>query len=1399
MGGRLYSIIILIVVAIVGIIIYFSFKKDKKSAALVGFSGSSGVSINIAGDKSSSTTTKNVNNFSYVGGSSFNSHETLNNITNQNITRRSAKYGMGGDFTITEENMTTTLLKKAGNQLVYTGVTDDEKDNMNSPLSRGLTGAGGRSGKDRVCIAIINTINGDIGRVLDMKKEDQYRFLLNRMRFVPGFGGLSTLKQDEIVRKMLEDILTNNQVSGSYYCDLISSAPILSAYEQCLIILDRIMIQNITDPKEIMRRLMKIDGFDLIDKADQDLVVSMIIKGLKEGNLSKEYICSIIQKLITGAMEGFALYRMCILVLDELSAVKEQLTAEIVESYLLKIPGFSLLTKDLKKEIIDDILSDPRIDGILDAERHCTKIVRYILDALRQSEAYKKCLLVMDKIISSKTKDPTKVQSMVETIPGFMMVSEDLRKKLIASVMLAIESNTLEKEKDEICRNIALAIEEAVRGSEIYKQCIAAVESLVNNRAFKDEAYILEYLQLNIMGFKLLKEDRQKHYVKLILAIDPTQSTEKPIQDICYAMTVDIAGILQGSELYKQCIKSLEKIDNDPKKKELTMEKIKEILRSSITGYATNLSEKLQNDFAARVLRAIQAETLKNEKEQICMDIVNAIYDSLSGGDLFKQCMKIVEEVFKNPKRKDPGFVKEELSKKLTGFSGFAPDKQNILIGMIVDAPDVSEYFFYSASVCKLYEQWVNELNSYAECIKSIMMLIIEERKYDFILGKLQSIPEFKNVSPTKKGGFARQIEAIKIKKNPDGTFVDSEYRSAISKSASICQVASGIDSSSEESQGTGFENPNENPDALLPEKPQPLPQETDFSKCAMLNKLVYENYVQYASQGSTNPATPESYHSLMNSNLGNEFFIPERYLVNIEEGLVKDLYMYGNGVDPERLRYSTIIDSLYLSLSVDKKTVVKTLTPRTRATLVSRLFRERELILHKGVPDDLLEDYLIELGRCTRPDRDTDEWEIASKRMQKEIFKVSEPLQNGAQNNTLSGQKSVRQIIEESAQYKNCLTALALVTRDYLSSGMSQSDFAGSTMVADRVLNQTVFPGYHKIDTVVQNTMREKMVQSIVSCRSDDAGACDDDRKSVCYFSAWKTISSVESDPDVKKLSTVSQCGFPAIQPLPPGGDNLEKMEFLNLSYDGQKLIAGIGLRLIGGFEISAKNKRLEIIRLIWDRTEAAYNTSRSNGTKAKPIDVAECEVILDTVWGEYSDDSLKSLIEDPLNDLLASLDELYQDIESGDAMRDHTTPPSQKCKCYMESLYKELHAKVIANFATCEGAASNKFLSQVQILANKYITSKQSTLAALPDDATTRGKHLCSMMFDSILEIAQDRHELQKFSKNQQNEPILNQICVQQLRDIYAITTKIKSEYFVAGEDKQYQGVNCDNLKDN
>lgn len=1400
MGGRLYSVIILIAVAVIGFIVYLTYNKGKKSSGVINFSGSSGVSINIT-NQSSSGGSRNVNNVSYINSPSYNSSQMLTSITNENITRRSGRYlNEGGNVSISEENTSVTLLKKAGNTLLYSGATDDAREETTSPFARNRGGSGGFSGRERVCTAIINTINTDAGKILDMKKEDQYKFVLNRLRFVPNFGGLSALRQDQIVKQILEELLQNNAISPTYYCNLIGKIPPLTPYEQCLVILDKIITQNVTDPKEILRRLMKIEGFDLIDKADRELIVDMIIKGVKEGNLSKEYICSLIQQLITGGIEGLALYRVCLLVIEELSNVKESLTPEIIESYLLKIPGYSILTKDIKKEIITGILEDKRIDGMLDAEYHCSKIVKYILDALKQSEAYQKCILVMDKIISSKTKDPKKVQEMIETIPGFMVIAEHLRKKLIESVLLAIELNVLAKEKDEICRNIALAIEDAIRNSEIYKQCVLAIENLLNNRAFKDEAYILEYMQLNITGFKLLKEPRQKHYAKLVLDIDVTKPTEKPIRDICYAMTVEITGILQGSELYQQCIKSLEKLDSDPQKKELTLEKIKEILRSSITGFATNLSEKLQLDFASRVLRAIQADRLLDEKEQICIDIVNAIYDSLSGGDLFKKCIKIVDEIFKNPNRKDKAFIKAELSKKLANFSNLSADKQEMLINMIFEAPFITEYFFYSASVCKLYEQWANELNSYTECIKSIMMLIIEERKYDFILGKLQSIPEFKNVPPSKKSNYAKQIELIKIKRNPDGGFVDSDYKSAISKSASMCQFASGENPDGDGSKDPGFENPNENPNALLPEVPKPLPQENDFSRCAMLNKLVYENYVQYATMN--NQATPESFHALINDSLYNDFYIPDRYMSNIEEGLVKDLYMYGSDIDPSKLKYSTIIDALYLNLSSDKKTVVKTLTPRARATFVSRLFRERELILHRSVPDDLLEEYLIEMGRCTRPDRDTDEWSISSKRMEKEIFKVSEPIQNSSQNNILSGKKGTRQIIEESKQYNNCISTLKLITRDYLSSGISQANFASSSSISDRILNATVLPGYNKVDKIIQNSIREKIIQGITSCTEEDSEICVNERKSTCYFTAWKVISAIELDPDSKKLSTVSQCGFPVLPPPVVGGENLGKMEFLNLSYDGQKLVAGIGLKLISGFEISAKNRRLDIVRLIWDRTEAEYNSARQNGTRTKPINVSACEAILDSVWGNYSDDGIKQLLEDPLNELFSALDELSQDLESGDGIRDYTTPPSQKCKCYVEQLYKELHAKVIDNFTTCEGAniaGNNKFLSQVQILTNKYLTSKQATLSALPSDATTRGKHFCSMMFESIQDIVQDRHEIQKFARNKENEPILNQICVQQLRDIYSIVTKIKSEYFIAGEDTTYRGANCDKMADN
>lgn len=1424
MGSRTYTI--LLVLGVGGIIsllgyIFFSGSSKKSSPPLNNISGSA-----IQYNNYNTVSATNAVNLIEGGKPSFNSQFMLNEINNENIQKRGGNISYNSAFYSNNELTSTTLTKKGGANFYYTGADTKEADpkTLNLNLPKRVTG--GDAGLNRkMCLRIMSSIANDSEKINAMSDKDKYRYILTKLKYSPGFGGLSFARQDSIVNQIIKEIAEKGFLREKFYCDDIEKGPSIDSYTQCIKIMEGIMKDKISNPSEILKRLRQINSFDMIPASDKESIVQLIVTGLKNDDLSIEYICSTIQSLISGEMEGFALYKQCLIIIEQLSQVKTKLTAEVIESYLIKIPGYSLLTPDLKEDLINGILADKRVTGELDAEYHCTKIVKYILEAIENSIAYKSCIIVMDKLIDSKTKDPVKIQQAIESIPGFMLISGDIRAKIISSTQSAIEAGRLSIEKKEICRNIALLIEEGIANSEVYKKCVQIIEGLLNDPLYKTESYILEKMKSEIPGFKILPDDKQKKYAKAVLAIDVSKPFEKEVASLCHTITVDIIGMIDGSEVYKKCILTIENIEKNQSKSSFKEEDVIKIFSDEVPGFPSD--SKFRTEFAKKIIDAIRSGNLILQKEDICRALAIKEYEGIDGGDLFKQCLTVMEDFLKDPKRKDKTFINTFLTQNLTVFKNLSASKKEELIDLVFSAPIVSDYFFYAAAICKAYEDASKDKENYLACIKSLMLLIIQNQTYAFILGGLETIPEFKALEPSQRSKFAKDIEKIKITKNPDGTQNESETNSAISQSAAICEAASNIspDEGSGQNSSSGFDDPNK--DSRSSSDLDLIPAPKDSDRCTVLNSMVFSTYQTFRNKN--NVMTAESHQTRINEKLGSDFYIPDAYLQNIEEGIIEDLDIISsteNNADlAARLKYSTIIQSFYNSFTSSNKSILRSINQQARLTFVSRLFRERDFLFRSGINDLVSEDYVVELGKCTRPDKDVNYWtkanekikrqnqntnsnksdqviileDQAAERMQKEIRKEVAPLQNMDQNNSNSGNKSVKEVIESSDQYKLCMQAMPIVQQSYKNSGSSYENFISSSILSENLLSDTQLKGYEKVESDEKDIIRQKILSSISNCT--DEKDCQKSFAETCSYGALKLIAAIQKDPYPTPLSEVSKCGFGWNKDPTEEEKKGGKLEFIQLSLPSQKIIVDMGLRLMRGFEISAANTRKKIVNLIWQRTEDKYNSALTANTSPGPVDVSVCTQIMDDIWGEYSEDHLKDLLKGPLDEIYEALSAISEDIENGDTMRDYTAPPSDKCKCYIEKIYAALDKQKISNFSNCEGkgARDNQNLLVAQVLSSKYLTAKQATQAAMSQEAVGRGQQLCSLLFESVQEIAEDRVEINKFANDEKNEPIITEICVQQLRDIHTFISKIKGAYFRAKDAETYTTTNCDDLKDN
>ena len=260
-----------------------------------------GTSFNVTNVNTSTSTNQTVNN---AGNTINNLSSTENSGNTAAQSSGTGGYSSSALFLNVDETESTYLTKKAGSTLSFAAQSPDEAKKippfkaLGYSASGGGSGAGAGAGDKGLCIAVLQGIKDERGRILKLSEKERKIYILGRLRYISNFGAVSILKQEELIEKLIEELKNKGPDTNiTQYCDDIdnSQKEKNAIYTQCIAILDGIIAKNERDPTKIREQLNKITGFTYLKEEDVSKVIGMIVDGLINNNLSKESICSLIK------------------------------------------------------------------------------------------------------------------------------------------------------------------------------------------------------------------------------------------------------------------------------------------------------------------------------------------------------------------------------------------------------------------------------------------------------------------------------------------------------------------------------------------------------------------------------------------------------------------------------------------------------------------------------------------------------------------------------------------------------------------------------------------------------------------------------------------------------------------------------------------------------------------------------------------------------------------------------------------------------------------------------------------------------------------------------------------------------------------------------------------------
>ena len=592
---------------------------------------------------------------------------------------------------------------------------------------------------ETACLSVINNINADKKDIIVLDTTNQFKHIIASLQYIYGFGGLPFVIQSAVAYQIIDAFTQTNgdgfanaakicSEIGQYLKNGVKSL----SYEQCLKIVDEIILSSKTDYPYILSMLVKIPGFPVLTQSQQKSLVNNLINNLKSGTLNKEKFCAMLTGLINGALMNSDLYKNCKVVLEKIIQAGNSDVAFIKSELRAKLTGFSLLPDNVQTELVSSISSEMKNAKVVDIQQLCLNIAASIAGVIMGTDVYKACIKIMSELLKIPNVAYTPaVKSHLFKIPGFLLLPAALQEKFVTNVNIALTNTTNPADfpAERLCLDIASAIIAAIQASAVYKKCLSIIKDIITQKKTLDNGYIITKLE-ELPGFKtLLSEEQKEKYVKMINDIDlKVSDTDSQVQNICLALVTDlISAGLDLNDPYLYCLTVIDdlisnntfRIAGASNKEE---EAIK-ILKDGLRDFGL-LAHDRQLSIAQKFLLAMEKQV---SPEAICELYAKYLEDLANSSD-FYQCLVTVRGILSSPEylvldsiTKRTEFADKIFTDKLRNYKlidiKFQKDMLRLLEQARIDKSTPED-------ICARYVDGIDTMSDINLCIKITNFLI---------------------------------------------------------------------------------------------------------------------------------------------------------------------------------------------------------------------------------------------------------------------------------------------------------------------------------------------------------------------------------------------------------------------------------------------------------------------------------------------------------------------------------------------------------------------------------------------------------------------------------------------------------------------------------------------------
>ena len=349
------------------------------------------------------------------------------------------------------------------------------------------------------------------------------------------------------------------------------------------------------------------------------------------------------------------------------------------------------------------------------------------------------------------------VLNKLQMIVGFGNVPIVIQEQMIKDILHDLSANESGVNPKTYCSQIANYANKDYLQNLAYKACLGIVDSIIVSGT-KDSGVIRTKLE-QIPGFVLIPQVKRDQLIAEMIS-DLSKGTFSK-EAFCYNIANLIAGIIQGTELYKQCLKIMDKILASSDHSRATIDR----MLSDLAGYSL-----VAQDLKDKIIGNIVADL--NDGGQFyadvhCMNLVTAILDAISGSEVYKACIKVMDKILASGQRDAP-YVSEQL-KTIPGYLLLSPALQKHYVDDVVADLSDSDPIFYKEQHCAdISAAIISAIQSsalYKLCVGIIDGIITAKKTHStaFVTSELNKIPGFSILSDAKQREYVEKIDNINL------------------------------------------------------------------------------------------------------------------------------------------------------------------------------------------------------------------------------------------------------------------------------------------------------------------------------------------------------------------------------------------------------------------------------------------------------------------------------------------------------------------------------------------------------------------------------------------------------------------------------------------------------------